>query len=199
MQYLTRNSKRKVRIGDMNREVRILIIEDDRDLAKLFGDWQKLEWNLRVYYATTLAEGLQNLHTQDLDAVLLDLNLPDSQGIKTLSAIKQESDGIPVVIFSGMQDEALEKEAIRLGADGFLSKGTTSLEEALKAIQRAGVRQQERLKWQQDSEQWRSQALESQTRLRAMIERHQSDIGGWVKEWDESINRLLSLGERAKT
>ncbi|HMP71973.1 MAG TPA: ATP-binding protein [Kiritimatiellia bacterium] len=73
--------------------------------------------------AATLAEAIRLINPDHLpDCVLLDLNLPDSQGWETFSQIRQRVDGVPIVILTGESDEAFATQLIEAGAQDFLFK-----------------------------------------------------------------------------
>ena len=55
--------------------------------------------------------------------VLLDLGLPDSHGIDTLVVTRAQAPGVPIVVLTGFQDEALGDEALKGGAQDYLVKG----------------------------------------------------------------------------
>ncbi len=57
------------------------------------------------------------------DAILLDLSLPDSDGLETFASIKDNSPELPIVILSGTDDERLATEAVKQGAQDYLVKG----------------------------------------------------------------------------
>jgi DNA-binding NarL/FixJ family response regulator len=69
--------------------------------------------------ATEQAESLEP------DAVLMDLSMPDIDGIEAMRRIHRTRPGIPVVILTAHADPAIEREARQAGAAGFLPKGTT--------------------------------------------------------------------------
>lgn len=62
------------------------------------------------------------------DAVLLDLTLPDSDGLETLEAVIEHAPHVPVVVITGTHDAGLGPEAIRLGAQDYLTKGHITAE-----------------------------------------------------------------------
>ncbi|MGE3314308.1 MAG: response regulator transcription factor, partial [Planctomycetaceae bacterium] len=75
------------------------------------------------------------LSAQTLDAVLLDLSLPDSHGLRTVQAILDAAPDLPVIILTGADDEQLGLESVALGAQDYLVKGTISNITLRRAIQ----------------------------------------------------------------
>lgn len=70
-----------------------------------------------------LAEALERLVETRFDAILLDLNLPDSSGLEAVRSINLVAPGVPVVVLSGWEDEALATRAVEVGAQDYLVKG----------------------------------------------------------------------------
>jgi PAS domain S-box-containing protein len=73
--------------------------------------------------ARRLDEALALLRNQSFDLVLLDLGLPDSQGLETFARMQREHPAIPILILSGLDDEKLAVRAVKDGAQDFLVKG----------------------------------------------------------------------------
>jgi signal transduction histidine kinase len=105
--------------------IRLLIVEDDE------GDAEYLRWALRdlpghrfeVEWSQRLAGGLLMLSRNSVDVVLLDLNLPDSTGLKTLDQVHASSPRVPIVVLTGLNDEEAAVTALRHGAQDYLIKG----------------------------------------------------------------------------
>lgn len=76
-----------------------------------------------VGQARRIADGLDLLETMPTDAVLLDLGLPDSEGIETLFTKHAQASGIPVGVLGGQEDEELAVKAVQEGARDDLLKG----------------------------------------------------------------------------
>jgi two-component system cell cycle response regulator len=70
-----------------------------------------------------LAGAIQRLARGGVDVVVLDLSLPDSKGLDSFEQIRREAPGVPLVILSGLEDQAMAMEAVRRGAQDFLVKG----------------------------------------------------------------------------
>ncbi len=76
----------------------------------------------RVEHVRTLRDALGKLARGGVACVVLDLTLPDSDGIESYLGIQRAAPGVPVVLLTSLRDEALGAEAVRLGAQDFLSK-----------------------------------------------------------------------------
>jgi two-component system, cell cycle response regulator len=70
-----------------------------------------------------LAGAIQRLARGGVDVVVLDLSLPDSTGLDSFDRLRREAPGVPLVILSGLEDQAIAMEAVRRGAQDFLVKG----------------------------------------------------------------------------
>ncbi|MBE9070705.1 response regulator [Leptolyngbya cf. ectocarpi LEGE 11479] len=78
----------------------------------------------QLSHVERLNQGLEVLSEPTYQVVLLDLHLPDSQGIDTLERLRQAVPTIPTVVLTGTEDEVIAVRAIEAGAQGFLSKHT---------------------------------------------------------------------------
>jgi len=102
----------------------ILLVEDNAGDARLVCELlREVEPRYVVDVASTLAEALTRLARKRYVAALLDLGLPDSQGLPTLRAMLQMAGPMPLVVLSGRDDESLALRAIQLGAQDYVVKG----------------------------------------------------------------------------
>jgi signal transduction histidine kinase len=111
--------------------VRVLLIEDnpaDVDLIKEALEDSALDPAfagpaLHLEEVDKLAAAIERLASGEIDLALLDLSLPDSQGIQTFVRLLRASPGTPIVVLSGLDDEAMAIRAVREGAQDYLVKG----------------------------------------------------------------------------
>jgi PAS domain S-box-containing protein len=102
----------------------ILLIEDSVAEAQLLMEnLHDQSEPIEVVHVELLCEGLKLLKSRPFDAVLLDLSLPDSRGLESLSSVKGAVPETAVVVLTGLDDEAIATGAIRLGAEDYLVKG----------------------------------------------------------------------------
>ena len=106
-----------------DRELRILLVEDNPPDARLIGLMEQLPSAFRLERAARLSSGLELLASKSFDVALIDLSLPDSHGMAMLERIKQRKPDLPVVVLSGVDDEELAARAVRAGAQDYLVKG----------------------------------------------------------------------------
>ncbi|MBS2008966.1 MAG: response regulator [Cyanobacteria bacterium SZAS TMP-1] len=90
--------------------------------AKLQG---VTEFSFLIEHVTSLAAGIKQAEQVGFDAVILDLSLPDSQGLTTYSRLRDVvPESVPIVIVTGNEDRALLNDALKQGADNYLVKDT---------------------------------------------------------------------------
>ncbi len=99
---------------------RILIIEDEEKLASLLADYCR-HAGFTASVCLRGAEGLAHLQEQGADAVLLDLMLPDGDGLEICKAIRRNSN-VPILITSARVDELDRLLGLELGADDYICK-----------------------------------------------------------------------------
>ncbi len=124
-----------------NDATQVLLIEDnpgDADLTRL----RLVEANadVQVKCVDRLSAALSCLGEKPA-VILLDLNLPDSRGAATYRSILDKAPGIPVVILSGQDDEALANKALHQGAQDYLVKGSFNAKDLNRAMRYAMERQ----------------------------------------------------------
>ena len=103
----------------------ILVIEDSREEMILLRTALSAVTNvpIRVVHVDQLSAASTCLAAGHFDAIILNLNLPDSSGLNTLARVQASAPGIPVVIMAGMDDERLAMDGIRAGAQDYVVKG----------------------------------------------------------------------------
>src|SRR5438046_3354596 len=104
---------------------KILLIENDPTAANEIRAALALASDgfFEVEWVRQLSEGLARLIKGGIDAVLLELSLPDSHGIKTFDKLFSAAPEGPILILGGNDNEALAKEALGRGAQGYLLPG----------------------------------------------------------------------------
>jgi len=98
----------------------LLIAEDDELVQSLLAAYLKAE-NFRVSYAGTGKEMLATLSNEKVDLVLLDLGLPDEDGLTLTRQIRARS-SIPIVVITARKGREDRLAALELGADDYLTK-----------------------------------------------------------------------------
>lgn len=108
--------------------IRVLVVEDNPGDADLVAE--RLHEVKGARFETvreeTLAGGVDRASSEPFDVILLDLGLSDSQGFDTFARMQQASDHVPIVVFTGLDDENLCLEAVRKGAQDYMIKNQLS-------------------------------------------------------------------------
>ncbi|WP_426711981.1 two-component system response regulator KdpE [Cronobacter muytjensii] len=123
--------------------ISVLIVEDEKEIRRFLRTALESE-GLRVYDAETLQRGLIEAATRKPDLVILDLGLPDGDGINFIRDYRQWSQ-TPVIVLSARSDEQDKIAALDAGADDFLGKpfGIGELQARLRvALRRHGAASQ---------------------------------------------------------
>lgn len=103
--------------------IRVLFAEDmDPDATHVERLLRQSVTDFRVERVKWLSTALQCLGMKQYDVILLDLTLPDSQGIDTVRQIKAEAPNTPIVVLSGAHDTEQAVNAVRYGAQQFVVK-----------------------------------------------------------------------------
>ncbi|MEN6452295.1 MAG: response regulator [Thermoguttaceae bacterium] len=107
--------------------IRILLVEDNPPDAVLlkYALTEATGDAFQVTDAQLMADAVQHLATESFDAILLDLSLPDSNGIATVEQASAAAPNIPILVMTGLEDEAMAVQAVRKGAQDYLIKGRT--------------------------------------------------------------------------
>ncbi len=123
----------------IDRPLHIVIIEDDKQIRRFLYMTLESE-GMRVYEAETGKQGLSQVKGHDPDLVILDLGLPDMEGIKVIKQIRIWA-SMPIMILSARSEELQKVAALDAGADDYLTKPFGSSE--LLARIRAHLRKKE--------------------------------------------------------
>ena len=124
----------------------LLLVEDDRGDALLVEELiADVNADIRVQWAQSMAEAERALDENLPDCVLLDLNLPDANGISALDRITKRHDNVPVVVLTGLNDEPFGVSALASGAQDYLVKGRVEPETLRRALMYAIERKRHEL------------------------------------------------------
>jgi len=131
----------------------LLLVEDDAGDATLFTEMireQRQKTTVTVASRLSVARGL--LGELRPDVVFLDINLPDSSGLLTITAILDTALEIPIVVLTGLDDEETGMAAVKMGAQDYLVKGDADGKMLLRAARYAVERKKLELQLKQANE-----------------------------------------------
>ncbi len=123
---------------------RILLIEDNSGDARLLREALREvpSYQFDLVHVERLNPALERLRKEPCDVVLLDLSLPDGQGLDNLARVRDAASNVPILVLTGLNDEDAAVKALRVGAQDYLVKGQASGHAVVRAIGYAIERKQ---------------------------------------------------------
>ena len=168
--------------------VRILLVEDnpaDVRLVEILLSEAGSSADFEVAHSERFAEALQRLEEATFEVILLDLSLPDSSGLETVSRMRAAAPRTPMVVLSGQDDEEVALRAVQQGAQDYLIKGQGDGNLIARTIRYAIERQRA------------EEALrESEERFRLLVEGVEDyaifmlDPAGRIVSWNDGAERI---------
>ncbi len=187
---------------------RVLVVEDhppDRELiGVLLADAPSASF--QVEHADLLADALRRVSHDDIDVVLLDLSLPDSDRIDACVAVHEQTPAVPIVVLTGLDDEDLAVEAVKRGAQDYLVKDRIDSQLLCRSLRYAIERQRvetalERARDELENrvEQRTAELSEANRQLqREIVEREKAEALAKLRQEELAhVARLNTLGEMA--
>ena len=126
----------------------VLLVEDNPGDARLLtvglaeeaGDAFNIEW------VQDLSTALEHLSADVVDAILLDLNLPDSEGFDTFARMQAAAPEVPILVLTGLEDDTIGLKAIQQGAQDYLGKADLTGSAVARALRYAVERHRSRVR-----------------------------------------------------
>lgn len=173
----------------------ILLIEDNPGDAELVRIYMKdAAFKYDLFVADTFFEGMDILNRHEIDIVLLDLSLPDSQGFKTLNRYMDTVQHTPVIVLTGVNNEIVGNQAVKAGAQDFLVKGQFDGKLLGRAVRYAMQRHKDFLKLESENRE-----LSIQER-RSVQAQQMVGFGNWEMDlvsnemiWSDEIFRIFGF------
>ncbi len=130
--------------GTSKNSLQVLLVEDSASDVKLLQEsiFSSGVDDLSISVAGSLNEAVGHLKNNHTDAALLDLTLPDSAGLDTVREVGRTCPDLPIVVLTGVDDEKMGIEAVRMGAQDYLIKGQSDGRFIVRAIRYAIERKQ---------------------------------------------------------
>ena len=173
--------------------LKILLVEDNPADADLLGEIleeaEETQWSL--VHVERFKDALISLHEHPFDVILLDLSLPDKQGLSTVAQIHEAAPDLPIVVLTGLNDRVIALEALRQGAQDYLVKGKIDTFLLVRAIRYAIERAHTFKKLRQSEEQLQ--------RLNEELERRVAEQTDELRHKNQSLEQEISERQRLES
>ena len=188
------------------RTIRVLLLEDDADDAQsihaILSESRRPTFELT--HVGTAAEAVAELRVGSYHIALVDLCVPDSRGIETFRRLHAASNGIPVIVQSGIESQNLAARAVSEGAQDYLVKDRIDSHYLLRAIRYALERYRSEQRLRESEERYalavrgandgiwdwdlRTNRIHLSDRWKAMAGCEPADVGTAPKEWFDRVH-----------
>ncbi len=171
----------------------ILCIEDnsgDFELLKIYLEEAGLKCDL--FRNDSLFDGLRMLAERQFDLVLLDLNVTDSSGFKTVTTFLEKAPSIPLIVLTGTNNEIIGNQAVRAGAQDYLVKGQFDSKMLSRVIRYSLQRSYQQLKLEETTrelELYKRRSIEAQEM--ALFGNWEMDIVTNEMRWSDEVYRIF--------
>ena len=166
---------------------RVLVVEDNPADFRLLQEalFDVGAFNVKLTGVDMLRKAIQLLESEEFDVALLDLSLPDTEGLEGLTQIQQAVPALPVVVLTGHNDSELAVIAVREGAQDYLVKGQVDGHLLVRAMRYAEERKRVLLELKRSEERFRS-LLENALDIITVI-----DADGIIRYASPSVEKVL--------
>jgi CheY-like chemotaxis protein len=122
-----------------NKQLKILLVEDSPTDASLLeaSIFASGGGEMSVTVAGSLSQAAELCQHNHFNAALLDLTLPDSSGLETVRLAREHCPDLPIVVLTGIDDEQIGVESVRMGVQDYLVKGQSDGRSIIRAIRYA--------------------------------------------------------------
>jgi signal transduction histidine kinase len=119
-----------------NKPIRLLAVEDNPGDFRLVQEMLSEAVNTRftVQHVNRFSAAVEYILKGNLDVILLDLSLPDTQGLETFRSVYEKTTEVPIVVLTAIDDESTAIEAVRGGAQDYLVKGKIASNLLVRAL-----------------------------------------------------------------
>jgi PAS domain S-box-containing protein len=180
----------------MTGRIRVLLVEDNQADVDLIREMLPETGAIcfQIESVPRLSDALVRLKGGDVDLVLLDLGLPDSQGISTFQAVRKAALDVPIIVFTGNADQELAVTAVKEGAQDYLVKGEVVGNVVMRAARYAIERKQAKDAMQQEI----AKAEASRQTLLSVVE-NQKRTENQLRQSEEKFSKAFQTSPYAIT
>ncbi|MFA6133881.1 MAG: GAF domain-containing protein [Phycisphaerae bacterium] len=184
-------------IRDSEGGLRILLVEDHPGDALLLKETlgASLHGRFELTATTNLSEALILLGKSPFDAVLLDLSLPDSAGLATVDRVNAVAAHVPIIVLTGLSDEQAGIEAVRRGAQDYLTKDNIRPEVLERSIRYAIQRKAGQQELQRAHAEMEAKVRERTSQLASTVDRLELEVRDRLMAEEElqAANRIMQM------
>jgi signal transduction histidine kinase/CheY-like chemotaxis protein len=193
----------------IKKPMKVLLVEDNAGDARLLHEMfnERASFNADVTHVQSMSAAEKHFAVHKVDIIVLDLGLPDAQGLGALRRAHAAGPNIPVVVLTGLDDEALAVQALQEGAQDYLVKGQIEARGLLRALRYAVERKIMEVSINNDViELKRAEAELRASELMLRIALDVSDQGVWrheigqatdIFDWDARCRSMFGLASDA--
>jgi PAS domain S-box-containing protein len=159
--------------------IRVLHVDDKPELADLAATFLERESDrMSVQTATSPSDGLERLADGDIDCIVSDYDMPGTNGIEFLDAVRDDYPDLPFILFTGKGSEEIASEAISAGVTDYLQKGSGSSQYTVLA---------NRISNSVDQHRSRQAVQETERKLTELAERTDDILFMFNGDWSELL------------
>jgi signal transduction histidine kinase/DNA-binding response OmpR family regulator len=185
--------------------IKILLVEDNPGDARLLREMfiDQGSYQAKVTHVESMADAEKHVAEQSVDVIVLDLGLPDAQGLEALRRAHAAGPSIPLVVLTGLDDEALAVQALKEGAQDYLVKGQIETHGLMRALRHAIERKIMEIDIDNDViglKRTQAELRESELMLRLALDVSEQGVWRWEVgqgtdrlEWDARCKSLFGL------
>ena len=177
----------------MNSTIHVLLVEDSLTDVMLTEEALSAS-RFQIQNCQRLGDALKLLLEKQFDVILLDLGLPDSQGLDTLRTLRRKNPQVAVVVLTGKNDEELALQALKEGAQDYLVKGQIKAD-SLQRVIRYAVERSASEKMLRGSEERFRELTKHIDQVLWMIDAREAKViyisPGYEKMWGRSCQSML--------
>jgi PAS domain S-box-containing protein len=171
----------------MFKALKVLMLEDDPVDAHLVRS--ALQPHAHIVWVDRLSHAVARLREDSFDAILVDLNVPDSRGLATVHAITKAGGQTPIVVLTGEDDTATALRALAEGADDYLIKGSDQHPAILRSLNYAVQRRRYVRALKESDARWRTVIASALDAVVGM------DIYGRITDWNGRAASMFGYDE----